>query len=135
MHNASRVRRESVPHPTRCGCPGPFSLPQWADRATKGRNSQEPREFLDMVAARRTGSLGALSTDQARRDSDPWAMIDVFPLATFICGPDARLLRYNRRAEELWGIAPQMDGQIGRASCRERVEMAGEREIWTITGT
>jgi len=63
-----------------------------------------------MVAARRTGSLGALSTDQARRDSDPWAMIDVFPLATFICGPDARLLRYNRRAEELWGIAPQMDG-------------------------
>ena len=69
-----------------------------------------------MVAARRTGSFGALSTDQARRDSDPWAMIDVFPLATFICGPDARLLRYNKRAEELWGIAPQTgDHRFGGA--------------------
>src|SRR5262249_17297974 len=66
--------------------------------------------------ARRTGSFGALSTDQARRDSDPWAMIDVFPLATFICGPDARLLRYNKRAEELWGIAPQTgDHRFGGA--------------------
>jgi PAS domain S-box-containing protein len=33
-------------------------------------------------------------------------MIDVFPLATFICGPEGVLLRYNRRAEELWGVAP-----------------------------
>jgi PAS domain S-box-containing protein len=59
-----------------------------------------------MVAVRRTGPIGTSPGDQARRDSDPWAMIDVFPLPTFICGPDARLLRYNKKAEELWGVAP-----------------------------
>ena len=35
-------------------------------------------------------------------------MIDVFPLPTFICGPDGVLLRYNQRAVELWGIAPDL---------------------------
>src|SRR5262249_8570379 len=78
-----------------------------------------------MVAARRTGSFGALSTGQARRDSDPWAMIDVFPLATFICGPDARLLRYNKRAEELWGIAPQTSGH----------RFGGARRLYRADGT
>jgi PAS domain S-box-containing protein len=34
-------------------------------------------------------------------------MIDVFPLPAFVCGPDGTLLRYNRRAEELWGVAPE----------------------------
>jgi PAS domain S-box-containing protein len=35
-------------------------------------------------------------------------MIDVFPLPTFICGPEGILLRYNKRAEELWGVAPDL---------------------------
>jgi PAS domain S-box-containing protein len=37
-------------------------------------------------------------------------MIDVFPLPAFICGPDAALLRYNDRAVELWGFAPDPAG-------------------------
>jgi PAS domain S-box-containing protein len=36
-------------------------------------------------------------------------MIDVFPLPSFICGPDGGLLRYNQRAVELWGVAPDLD--------------------------
>ena len=36
-------------------------------------------------------------------------MIDVFPLASFICGPDGVLLRYNQRAEELWGLSPDTE--------------------------
>src|SRR5215211_7725134 len=63
-------------------------------------------ETLDMVAVRTTGRIGAPEADHAKRDSDPWAMIDVFPLPAFICGPDGALLRYNKRAEELWGVAP-----------------------------
>jgi len=78
-----------------------------------------------MVAVPRTGPFSAVPTDQARRDSDPWAMIDVFPLATFICGPDARLLRYNRRAEELWGFAPQTDGH----------RFGGARRLYRADGT
>jgi PAS domain S-box-containing protein len=35
-------------------------------------------------------------------------MIDVFPLPAFVCGPDGTLLRYNRRAEDLWGVAPEI---------------------------
>ena len=64
-------------------------------------------ETLDMVAVRRTGRIGAPEADHAKRDSDPWAMIDVFPLPAFICGPDGALLRYNKRAEEMWGLAPE----------------------------
>jgi PAS domain S-box-containing protein len=78
-----------------------------------------------MVAVRRTGPFSALPTDQARRDSDPWAMIDVFPLPTFICGPDARLLRYNKRAEELWGIAPDIDNH----------RFGGARRLYRADGT
>ena len=59
-----------------------------------------------MVAARRTKPGRTPAADPARRDADPWAMIDVFPLPTFICGPDGALLRYNKRADELWGVAP-----------------------------
>ena len=60
-----------------------------------------------MVAVRRTGPP---PPDQARPDSDPWAMIDVFPLPAFICGPAGGLLRYNKRAVELWGLAPDTAG-------------------------
>jgi PAS domain S-box-containing protein len=62
-----------------------------------------------MVAARRTKPGGKPVVDPTRRNADPWAMIDVFPLPTFICGPDGVLLRYNQRAVELWGIAPDLD--------------------------
>jgi PAS domain S-box-containing protein len=61
-----------------------------------------------MVAVRRKRPIG-LDLDHVRQDTDPWAMIDVFPLPSFICGPDGVLLRYNQRAEELWGIAPDVD--------------------------
>jgi len=60
-----------------------------------------------MVAARRTGRIGAPEGDRGKRDSDPWAMIDVFPLPAFICGLEGVLLRYNKRAEEMWGVAPE----------------------------
>ena len=63
----------------------------------------------EMGAVRRKGSPAPSPAEQARRDSDPWAMIDVFPLASFICGPDGVLLRYNQRAEELWGLAPDTE--------------------------
>ena len=59
-----------------------------------------------MVVPGRTRPVGAPLADQAR-DSDPWRVIDVFPLPAFVCGPDGTLLRYNRRAEELWGLAPE----------------------------
>jgi PAS domain S-box-containing protein len=49
------------------------------------------------------------AADQSRLDTDPWAMIDVFPLPSFICGPDGFLLRYNQRAVELWGLAPDLE--------------------------
>ena len=61
-----------------------------------------------MVAARRTGPISTPSSDHARHDSDPWAMIDNFPLPAFICGPDGVLLRYNKRAAEVWGSAPEL---------------------------
>ena len=35
-------------------------------------------------------------------------MIDLFPLPAFICGRDGILLRYNRRAAEMWGVAPDL---------------------------
>jgi PAS domain S-box-containing protein len=61
----------------------------------------------EMAAVQRTGAVAPSPAELARRDHDPWAMIDVFPLASFICGPEGALLRYNKRAEELWGIAPE----------------------------
>jgi PAS domain S-box-containing protein len=64
-----------------------------------------------MVVPGRTRAVGTPSADQASRDSDPWRMIDVFPLPAFVCGPDGTLLRYNRRAEELWGVAPEIRGR------------------------
>ena len=68
--------------------------------------SESLREF-GMVAVRRTGPSDSPPVGHARRDSDPWAMIDLFPLPAFICGPDGALLRYNKRAVELWGVAPE----------------------------
>jgi PAS domain S-box-containing protein len=60
-----------------------------------------------MVVPGRTRAVDTPSADQAGWDSDPWRMIDVFPLPAFVCGPDGTLLRFNRRAEELWGVAPE----------------------------
>jgi len=62
-----------------------------------------------MVAVRKTGPVGSAVGDHAKRDADPWAMINLFPLPAFICGPDGALLRYNKRAEELWGVAPDTE--------------------------
>jgi PAS domain S-box-containing protein len=59
-----------------------------------------------MAAVRPTEAIAPTPAEVTGRDSDPWAMIDVFPLASFICGPDGALLRYNKRAEEFWGVAP-----------------------------
>src|SRR5262245_61206831 len=80
-----------------------------------GAESRETPRILDMVAVRSTGRIGAPASDRARRDADPWAMIDVFPLPSFICGPDGALVRYNRRAEELWGVAPDKGHRFGGA--------------------
>jgi PAS domain S-box-containing protein len=62
-----------------------------------------------MVAVRKPGRVDASRAEPAKRDSDPWAMIDIFPLPTFICGAEGVLVRYNKRAEELWGFAPELE--------------------------
>ena len=59
-----------------------------------------------MVAVGTPGRINIPSPEH--RDSDPWAMIDLFPLPAFICDSDGVLVRYNKRAEELWGIAPDL---------------------------
>lgn len=61
-----------------------------------------------MVAVPNIGPVPAPFADHGKRDSDPWAMIDVFPLPAFICGVDGALVRFNKRAEELWGVAPDL---------------------------
>src|SRR3954452_17326444 len=79
-----------------------------------------------MVAVRRTGPVSTSPTDRAMGDSDPWAMLDVFPLPSFICGSGGELLRYNKRAEELWGLAPAT-GQGQRFGGAHRLYAANGR--------
>lgn len=35
--------------------------------------------------------------------------LDAIPTGLCVCGPDGVLVRYNRRAVELWGRAPRLD--------------------------
>jgi PAS domain S-box-containing protein len=78
------------------------------------------------MAGVRTGAIAPSPAELVRRDSDPWAMIDVFPLASFICGPEGVLLRYNKRAEELWGVAPDT---------REGHRFGGSHRLYAADGS
>ena len=33
-------------------------------------------------------------------------LLDLLPAAVYVCAPDGTILRFNRRAAELWGRAP-----------------------------
>src|SRR5262245_65008779 len=86
-----------------------FSLPRSGARARRrGGCRGNPKDISEMVAVHTTTPAKMPPADRAARDPDPWAMIDVVPLPTFICGADGVLLRYNKRAEELWGLAPEI---------------------------
>ncbi|HUK00002.1 MAG TPA: PAS domain-containing protein [Stellaceae bacterium] len=37
-----------------------------------------------------------------------WALADVLPVALYVCDRDGRLVKYNRRAVEIWGCAPDL---------------------------
>jgi PAS domain S-box-containing protein len=41
-------------------------------------------------------------------------LLDLLPTAVCVCDRDGRILRYNRRAVELWGRAPQLDDAAER---------------------
>src|SRR5262249_27885355 len=122
MDNPTRVEKESfviIPTgqgsgvPRGCRIPAPLAiLPRVPVMGTPGREPEglsrgysSPRA---MAAAHSPGRIDAPAATPAKRDADPWAMIDVYPLPSFICGPDGLLLRYNKRAVELWGVAPDL---------------------------
>jgi PAS domain S-box-containing protein len=54
----------------------------------------------DDTAGRRRAPL-----DEALRASDE--ILELLPVATYVCDPEGRIVRYNRRVVELWGREPK----------------------------
>jgi two-component sensor histidine kinase len=70
-----------------------------AGRGTVLSTSLANRTIPVPVGASLTPNLGATpnTTDQ---------LLDLLPAAVYVCAPDGTILRFNRRAAELWGRAP-----------------------------
>ena len=68
--------------------------PESPDPAPAQRRSADHR--------RRNGSA-AIPVDEA--------LFEIVPAGVYVCDADGRILRWNAKAEELWGCAPDQDGQ------------------------
>ncbi len=61
--------------------------------------------MTDDDAAPRRAQAYSASLLRASRASDE--ILELLPVATWICDPDCRIIQYNRRAVEIWGRVPQ----------------------------
>ena len=64
------------------------------------------------------GTLAAIAAPsgyQALLAIDP-SVLEAIPAAVYICAADGIIVRFNRRAEELWGRAPQI-GETDERFC------------------
>jgi PAS domain S-box-containing protein len=59
----------------------------------------------DAPAAERRRSVFSVSLEQALRASDE--ILELLPIATYVCDAAGRIVQYNRRAVELWGRTPE----------------------------
>ena len=62
--------------------------------------------LADRVLATESGATPNL-TDQ---------LLDLLPAAVYVCAPDGMILRFNRRAAELWGREPLLGDPTGSAA-------------------
>jgi PAS domain S-box-containing protein len=56
-----------------------------------------------------------------------WGLLDVLPVAVYVCGRDGRVLQYNRCAAELWGREPDLNSPSER--------FCGSYKIYRTDGT
>ena len=52
------------------------------------------------------GPLRGLATDSGAAPNLTDQLLDLLPAAVYVCAPDGTILRFNRRAADLWGRAP-----------------------------
>jgi PAS domain S-box-containing protein len=94
-------------------------------RLMERQSGAHERRMQDTKTQQRPRSVFSLSLEHALRASDE--ILELLPIATFVCDAAGRIIQYNRRAVDLWGRSPQ-PGQTHNqltAQCRY-FDAAGE---------
>lgn len=73
--------------------------------------------------------LNALSASGSAQDAPGISqqLLELLPVAVYVCGRDGAILRYNRRAAELWGREPDIDSPAER--------FCGSLRMYLLDGT
>jgi PAS domain-containing protein len=65
--------------------------------------------------------LRGLAPDSGARPNLTDQLLDLLPAAVYVCAPDGVILRFNRRAAELWGREPLLGDPRDRFCCSYRM--------------
>jgi PAS domain S-box-containing protein len=74
--------------------------------APRSFRSKPVRSSIEVVAKAARVALGLRQEEQAVEL--PARLFEELPFAVYVCGQDGLVLRYNRRAAELWGRSPKL---------------------------
>src|SRR5258708_14605263 len=66
------------------------------------------RTFLEVDAVANASGVGLGLRDEDQAFEVPGRLFEQLPFAVYVCDPDGLVLRYNRRAAELWGRSPKL---------------------------
>ena len=66
----------------------------------------------------RSSSVVPLPTERVLHASD--GILELLPVATFVCDPQGRIVQYNQRAVEIWGRRPRPDETHARFTAANR---------------
>jgi PAS domain S-box-containing protein len=97
------------------------------NRRQGGQKEDRERWMSDSTAQERPRSVFSRSLEQALRASDE--ILELLPIATFVCDAAGRIIQYNRRAVDLWGRAPQPGQTHDELTSQCRYFDAGGEEL------